>query len=79
VPAFPSLVPASIAAANPTYQILLEESKNATSYAPSGAPDNTEQVAQIVTVNFQQLMTTSESAQAAANAMQSQLKVLLGG
>jgi len=79
VPALPSLVPASVAAANPTYQTLLEESKNATSYAPSGAPDNTEQVAQIVTVNFQQLMTTSESAQAAANAMQSQLKALLGG
>lgn len=79
VPALPSLVPASAAAANPNYQTLLEESKNAASYAPSGAPDKLAQVAQIITVNLQQLMTTSESAQAAANAMQSQLKGLLGG
>ena len=79
VPALPSLVPASVAAANPIYQTLLEESKHAVTYAPSGAPDKLAQVAEIITVNFQQLMTTSESGQAAANAMQSQLKALLGG
>ena len=78
VPALPSLVPASAAAANPNYQTLLAESKNTASYAPGGAPDKLAQVAQIITVNFQQLMTTSESAQAAANAMQSQLEALLG-
>jgi len=79
VPALPSLVPASVAAANPIYQRLLAESKQTVSYAPSGAPDKLAQVAQIITTNFQQLMTTSESGQAAANAMQSQLKALLGG
>jgi multiple sugar transport system substrate-binding protein len=78
VPASPSLVPASVAAANPIYQTLLAESKHAVTYAPSGAPDKLAQVTQIITDNFQQLMTTSESGQAAANTMQSQLKALLG-
>ena len=79
VPALPSLVPSGVAAANPNYQTLLQESKNAVSYAPSGAPGKLAQVEHIVTVNFQRLMTSGESAQDAADAMQSQLEALLGG
>jgi multiple sugar transport system substrate-binding protein len=79
VPALPALVPAGVAAANSNYQTLLEQSKTTVSYAPGGAPDKLAQVEHIVTVNFQKLMTTNESARDAADAMQSQLKALLGG